>query len=99
MPTLTFSDVFYDLTWKDVGEMLSMSEDMESMDCRVTHDTSGGTRSNGTEYGTETVFSAEYEYQLGDGQVSLDGFTQKLSQVPALPNDVSALKSEIKQRT
>lgn len=96
MPTLTFSDVFYDLTWQDVGDMLSMSEGMESMDCRVTHDTSGGTRSDGTEYATETRITAEYEYQLDQGPPQQ--FASKLTDIPRLPDNESDVEETVRER-
>jgi hypothetical protein len=101
MQSHTFSTVLYDVSWTQIGDAVDAVKKLDSTDSiqlRVTHDTSGGERDDGAAYQTETVLSVEYEYQLGEGQVALDDFGKKLSQVPALSSDAATLKTDIKQR-
>jgi hypothetical protein len=100
MQTHSYSTTLRDVSWPDIGKSIDAVNQLDSgeVDLHIVHDTSGGTLDDGTVFHTETVFTAEYQYSLGDGQSALDDFANKLSQVPALPSDVNSLTSEIKER-
>jgi hypothetical protein len=96
MPTHTYSEVLYDVDWQAIGEMLSASGDMASMNCRVTYDTSGGTLSDGTTFETEARITAEYEYTLKDEP--LQKFAKQLTGIPRLPDDQTELEKDVRDR-
>lgn len=101
MPRHTYSDTLTDVTWSDIGNALDAVRQLDtddSIELSVRHDTSGGTLDDGTAYETRTVFTASYEYELGEGQTALNDFAAKLSQVPPLPDDDSSLATAIRQR-
>ena len=101
MPTHSYSVVLHDVSWSDIGNAVDAVENLDSdgsINLHINHDTSGGTLDDGTSYETETSFTAKYQYSLGDGNVSLDDFASKLSQVPALPSDTVRLTETIQQR-
>jgi len=101
MPTHSYSIVLRDVSWSDIGAAVDEVEQLDSddsIDLHITHDTSGGTLDDGTSYETETLFSARYDYVLGEGDTALDDFASKLSEVPALPSDIAQLSDSIKRR-
>jgi hypothetical protein len=101
MQTHSYSTTLRDVSWSDIGNALDAVKQLDSddnIDIQVRYDTGGGTLKDGTSYQTEAVFTARYQYALGDGQTALDAFAKKLSQVPSLPDDTAQLADAIQQR-
>lgn len=100
MPNHTYSTVFRDISFSEVGTALDTIQKIDAIsgvDIRATYDTSGGTLDDGTTYNTEATVTLTYDYSLGNGDVALDNLANALSRLDQLP-DKATIRSEIKAR-
>lgn len=95
--THSYSTVLFDVTWEEIGNSLDTVESVDSkneINIRASYDTSGGKLEDGTTFQTQAVLNVSYEYELGNGETSLDEFAEALSQVPLL-GDKATIKESI----
>jgi len=100
MPQHTYSTVFRDVSFSEVGTALNTIQKIDAIsgvDIRAVYDTSGGTLDDGTTYDTEATVTLTYDYSLGDGDVALDNLANALSRLGRLP-DKATIQNEIKAR-
>lgn len=101
MPTHTYSNTFYDISWQDVGDSIDTIDQIDSVEglsIIATFDTSGGTKDDGTVYNTHAKITAKMNYSLGEGSVMASDMADAISQLSVISKTKSEIETSITER-
>jgi len=81
--TASYSTVIYDITDPKRSSIISMvGNQSNAYSVTMIEDTSGGTRDDGTAYGSKTIVRVTREWGLGSGDTGVDGLSDFMVQLP-----------------